>query len=283
MTRITLGLVCCGLFVLGLLAGVYLQHRWPVGRWGEDKGPAPQRAEIDVARVAALPAHRRLVVLVAGQSNAANYGSVRANAGPGVYAWHDGALFQAKDPLPGADQYRGSPWTRLGAMLMLTGDFDAVVFAPLAQGSSLVSDWAPGGKLHGRLQDTLRALGHSKLAPDLILWQQGESEGGSPDATGAGYLEAMTALVASTRESTPGARWVIARATYTGPGTGNAQIREAQRLAALLPGARSGPDLDVLDASYRSDGVHFNERGLETVAALWHDALAPLLADRDSP
>lgn len=276
-------LLAAGLFFAGLLAGVYLQHRWPVGRWNEPRRPAATPATLSLSQIAALPAERRLVIVVAGQSNAANYGSVRATGGPGVYAWHEGALFQADDPMPGGDSQGGSPWTRLGASLVLSGNYDAVVFAVLAQGSSRVDQWAPGGRFHPRLIGTLHSLNASGTPADFILWQQGESEGWSATASGTGYLDSLRSLIASTQTPAPRARWVIARATYANGIIGNAQIREAQRLAANLPGAFAGPDLDELDAGYRHDGVHFNRSGLDAAASLWRQSLDPLLAARRAP
>lgn len=276
-------LLAGGLFAAGLLIGVYLQHRWPVGRWGEDKGPAPEPARVEAGTLAGLPAHRRLVLVLAGQSNAANYGSARADAGPGVYVWHDRALFQARDPLPGADQYRGSPWTRLGPKLMLTGNYEAIVLVPLAEGSSRVTDWAPGGRLHGRLQRALEELRQAGLPANYVLWQQGESEGASPHASGRDYLQAMADLIKSTTAIAPRTRWIVAQATYSQGATVNAQIREAQRRAAQLPGAHPGPDLDELDAAFRSDGVHFNARGLEAVATRWHESLLRLHSAPPNP
>jgi hypothetical protein len=186
----------------------------------------------------------------------------------------DPALFQARDPLPGADAFRGSPWTRLGPRLLLTGKYDAIVLVPLAQGSSRVTDWAPGGSLHPRLLQALQELQSAGLTVDYVLWQQGETEGASPLASGRDYLRAMEAMIQSTRAVAPLARWIIAQATYTAGEVGNAQIRVAQRHASRLPGAQAGPDLDALDAAFRSDGVHFNGRGLDAAAALWCDAIA---------
>jgi hypothetical protein len=280
MTRISSCFAAGALFISGILAGVYLQHRWPVGLWGRPSAPPPVPATLSIEAISSLPPARRLVIVVAGQSNAANYGSARADGGPGVYAWDQGRLFQARDPLPGADRDRGSPWPRLGASLLLAGDFDAVIFASLAQGSSRADDWAPSGHLHTKLQTTLRELSSAGLPADFILWQQGETEGGSPDESGTTYLAAMTALIASTRDTAPAARWVIARATYREGIAVNAQIREAQRLASALPGALAGPDLDELGPAYRSDGIHFNAGGLDATAALWREALTPALPSR---
>lgn len=274
-------------FALGLVAGVYVQHRWPLGRVRAqllDPAPPPSPAPVTPADLAALPAPRRLVLLVSGQSHAANYGSVRALAGPGVYVFHDDALLRAADPLPGGDARGGSIWTRLGARLMNTGDYDAVVFAVAARGSSSAADWAPGGSLHPRLETALRQLSAAGLPPDFFLWLQGETEAWNPDASGAGHAAALEQLLASVRAAAPAVTCLVARSTFATHTDRNAQIRAAQHaVPATAPRALPGPDLDSLGAAYRADGVHFNEPGLEAAADLWLAALRPALDARRRP
>lgn len=270
-------------FFVGLIAGVYLQHRWPLGRVLDSirhPAPVPTPVNIDPSRIASIPAPRRLVILVSGQSNAANYGSVRAKAGPGVYVFHDNQLFPAADPLPGADNRRGSVWTRLGARLMYTGDYEAIVFAVTARGSSTVENWAPGGALHPLLDSTLRQLSAAGLSPDFFLWHQGETEAWQAQASGARYAGALAELIRHVRSAAPGVISLAALSTYGAHTDGNAQIRAALAAAASLPGVLPGPDLDSLDAPYRSDGVHLNEAGLDAAADRWLAALRPALDAR---
>lgn len=275
-------LTALAILLFGVALGVYLQHRWPLGRWREHIAPAPARAEPTLADLARLPRDRVLVIAVAGQSNAANYGESRASAGEGVYVYHQGRLFLARDPLPGGDQKLGSIWTRLGARLRLTGGHDVVLFSINAVGSTRVADWAPGGALHPRLATSIQELTAAGLAPDLFLWQQGESEAWDPAASGVDYLRSLRELLGFVRSAVPGCRSVVALATHGRTEAVNAQIRAAQAAAAAESGALPGPDLDQLGNRYRPDGVHFNQRGLERAAALWHEAIAPAL-DRDPP
>jgi hypothetical protein len=256
------------LFGGGLIAGVYLQPLWPIGRWHIERGPASAESGIPPGKIAALPEQRRLIILIAGQSNAANYGSARSSGGAGVYAYDDGRLYSAQDPMPGADQYGGSPWPRFGALLKMTGRYDAVVLTSLAQGGSLASDWAPGGRLHGEILKRLHELKSLGLPVGFILWQQGESAGWSPESSGTDYVKAMTALIGATLAIEPDCRWLVARATYGQDDSINAQILEAQQFAASLPGVFPGPALDTLEANYRHDGVHFNAAGLDKAARL---------------
>lgn len=281
LKRAYLALLC--VFALGLVAGVYLQHRWPLGRWREHIARPPVPVSVTLADIAAIPDGRRLVIVVAGQSNAANHGQPRARAGAGVYAYHEGRLYPAADPLPGGTQVGGSIWTRLGARLMLTGDYDAVVFAINAVGSTRAADWAPGGPLHPRLATSLQELAAAGLAPDFFLWHQGETEGWSPSASGIDYLDTIWKILASVRTVSPSTTCVVAQATFGAEFPGNAQIRAAQKHAATLPGAIAGPDLDLLQAGHRSDGSHFNQTGLEAAADLWLAALRPALQSRLAP
>ena len=282
MRRAQIVLVGCALFGAGLAVGLYIQHRWPLGLGRQSWAYRPTPAPLAPSEIARLPAARRLVLIATGQSNAANYGEPRGAAGAGVYAFSDGRLFQAIDPLPGADGVGGSIWTRLGARLMATGRYDALVVAVVARGSTSARDWAPGGPRHAQLITTLRELAAAGLPADFILWQQGETEGWSPAADGREYLATLRSLIAACHEATPRAVFLVAQATFGSHAPSNAQIRFAQAEAAALPGTAAGPDLDTLDIAFRRDGIHFNGRGLEAAAALWWAALQPQL-DRPAP
>jgi hypothetical protein len=120
------------------------------------------------------------------------------------------------------------------------------------------------------------------LPADLILWQQGETEGWSPTADGREYLATLRSLIAACHEAAPRAVFLVAQATFGNQAPSNAQIRFAQAEAAALPGTAAGPDLDTLDIAFRRDGIHFNARGLEAAAALWLAALQTQL-DRPAP
>jgi hypothetical protein len=275
MRRAQIVLAGCALFGAGLVTGLYVQHRWPLGLWRSRWTYRPSLAPLAPQDIARLPATRRLVLVATGQSNAANYGEPRGAAGAGVYAFAGGRLFQAVDPLPGADGTGGSIWTRLGARLMATGRYDALVLAVVARGSTSARDWSPGGQWHSELIATLRELAAAGLPADFILWQQGETEGWSPQADGREYLATLRSLIAACHEAAPRAFLLVAQATYGSHAPSNAQIRFAQAEAATLPGTAAGPDLDTLDVAYRRDGIHFNGRGLEAAADLWLAALQP--------
>ena len=268
------------LVAVGLVAGIYLQHRWPLGRLANSLRSDPPAAPRTIADLANLRPARRLVIVAAGQSNAANYGETRRAAGDRVYVFSNGTLFSAVDPLPGADGDGGSVWTRLGARLAMTGDYDAVVFAVVAQGSTELKDWTPGGSCQQRLLTTLQQLAAANLSADYFLWQQGESEASSPASAGPAYRRELEALHQSARQMFPRIIFVAAQATYGASPAINEQIRLAQAAAAGLPGAIAGPDLDALGDRYRRDGLHFNDGGLSAAADLWLASLRISLAGR---
>lgn len=268
------------IFATGLGAGIYLQHRWPLGRMAWGSGHSSMPVARTVRDLAQIPPERRLVLVVVGQSNAADYGAVRAASGARVYVFAGGQLFAATDPLPGGDGEGGSVWSRLGARLIMTGKFDAAVLAVAAQGSTCVVDRAPGGSLHARLDGTLRQLAAAGLPADFILWQQGETEAGQPALSGQDYSAALHEVQAACHTIFPKSVFLTAEATRGAGSATNAQIRLAQSDAAAVPGGAAGPDLDQLGGEYRSDGLHFNERGLSAAADLWFEVLRVLLARR---
>ncbi len=162
----------------------------------------------------------------------------------------------------------------------MTGDYDAIVIAVVAQGSTRLADWAPGGAYHDRLCATLRQLAAANLPADFLLWQQGETEASSASAAGRDYLAELGQLHLACRQIFPDVIFVAAHSTYGASLSVNEQIRLAQAGAARLPNAMAGADLDRLGEKYRSDGAHFNDRGLSAAADLWLEALNVSLDQR---
>jgi lysophospholipase L1-like esterase len=256
--------------------GVFVQHRWPIGRWGDDASSRSHVASVTPDQLAKLPANRRLILLCIGQSNAANYGSSRRAAGARVYAFANAKLHVATDPLPGGDGYGGSIWTRLGPRLVESGRFDAIVFAVAAKGSTRATDWAPKGSCHLQLVQTLNELQSSGLPVDVVLWQQGEEEAREPTASEDDYIEAVKAVAATCHRYFPRAPVMIAQATFGE--LVNEQIRRAQQRLAEEPGFAVGPDIDRYGLDFRHDGIHLNDAGLDAAASAWFDKLSKILS-----
>ena len=263
-------------FALGVLAERQeipsAVHRWL---------PLP-RAEHPQVPVASPSWRDPFVLVVAGQSNAANHGSPRARAGGSSYAFSVDGLFRLEDPLPGASGPGGSPWPHWAARRQLVQPGREVVVASIAQGSSAVADWIDAGVHAQRLPRLQAAFRHEGLEVDAVLWHQGETEawsGGDPSA----YAAALRRWIAEVRALGINAPIYVCLTSRDGQGVINPAIRQAQASVwNRAAGVFAGPDTDSLGSTYRSDGVHFNQKGLEAFASLFERAMGSP-SDRQAP
>lgn len=218
--------------------------------------------------------HNALVLITFGQSNAANSGTGRFDAVPGVYNFNflDGQCYEARDPLLGAGGSGGSAWMPLAKLLIERGLVASVIIAPIGTGGSRVSDWAPGGSLSGRIDRVVKGLADAGLRVHALLWHQGESDRATrPEFYTATFLRMAEAV----RNLGVTAPIYVARATFCGD-RGSSAINAAQAaLGANHPGLRPGPDTDTLVGPALRSGCHFTRQGLLEHAALWLEALAP--------
>jgi|688.fasta_scaffold262250_2 lysophospholipase L1-like esterase len=214
-----------------------------------------------------------VVLLVAGQSNAANHGRPRGRAGSGSYALSVEGVFRLEDPLPGASGPGGSPWPPWAALQQRARPGTQVVVAAIAQGSSAVADWIPGGVHAQRLPEVLKALRRQQLAVDAVVWHQGETEAWS-GGDAAAYEANLRRWIASVREQGINAPIFVCLTSRDGQGVINPAIRQAQSSVwNAQVNVFAGPDTDSLGDAFRSDGVHFNARGLEAFASLLQRAM----------
>lgn len=121
---------------------------------------------------------RTAVLLILGQSNAANDGGQRhtSNYGARVVNAFDKRCFVAASPLLGSTDTKGEYWTLLGSNLIASGQNDSVILAPLAYSGSEVARWATGGDLNPVLVDTMKQLQDSGYRITSVLWVQGEKD-----------------------------------------------------------------------------------------------------------
>lgn len=219
-----------------------------------------------------LKGKRVMVALVAGQSNAASHGATRYTPLEAVYAFAEGALYLAQDPLPNTTGHGGSVWSRLGDAVIQRGDYDAVVLVPLAVGGTPLRRWTLGGDLHPYLLETARQAQAAGLKFTHVLWHQGETDA-RQETPAATYQAMFLRLLASLRKAGVGAPVYVSQATVCNSLPDEA-IRSAQR-ALVRPslGIYAGPDTDELQGAYRYDGCHFSGAGLELAATLWLHAL----------
>ncbi|KRR04933.1 hypothetical protein CQ10_12870 [Bradyrhizobium valentinum] len=241
----------------------------------------PATPHVDLAATA-LPARderpcaaasaRTAIIVVHGQSNAANFGSARHSAREAVDNFDPatGKCFAAVDPLLGADGLGGSFATRLGDILIQSGRYDRVILAPLARGgASLFFLNNEGAVLTTNGISKLKAAG---LTPTHILFQQGETDATSTTSAEQ-YASLLRQLVKRFRAAGFDAPFYLSRSAkcdYVAP-KNMAAVRAGQ-LSAVdeALNIRLGPDTDTIGNEGRSpDGCHMNEAGTLANAALW--------------
>jgi hypothetical protein len=269
---------------LGMLVGVLAQKYYGVGHLIENVTPAavslsprpgasptPQRVEFPISD---LQSKRLMVALAFGQSNAANFGETPRVAGPGVYNFAHGHLYDAVDPLLGATGDGGSVWTRLGDMLIADGLYDAVVFIPIAVENTHIARWTATGDLHPRLLSALDEAHVAGLGITHLLWHQGESDNGLK-TTRLQYRTMLLDMIQSIRTHGVAAPIYVSIASRCGQVGLSAEIEQAQQdVVSIDEGIVPGPDTDSLGPAFRlPDGCHFSDEGLQQAAALWLEAL----------
>lgn len=267
--RFVPGLVIVG---ISILAGVAFERK--IGTERLLQPLAPKEARLPLEKDPDLSNESTVCLLAIGQSNAANHGSVRARAGLRSYVLERGSWFPAADPLPGASASGGSVWTRLAPRLLNNPATDAVVISSIAQGSSRIMDWVPGGIHHARIVDAVESFSEKKLEIDAVIWHQGETEAWSDRADGLLYRQKLEDVIASIRGLGVTAPIFICLATRDASGVVNTAIRQAQ--SSVWDQDRkvyAGADTDSIGSELRSDGVHFNEAGLTAFARMIDEAM----------
>ena len=241
--------------------------------------------KIERTAAALPPAARRLVILVAGQSNAGNWGAKRTqpnHADVLNYEVQTNTLYRARDPMAGTDGFGGSFMPRLGDLLIDAGVADAVVFVPIAVGSTSVADWTFLA-FKDRLAQGAAAAQRAGLAPDLILWQQGESDAIERTPT-AFYIRRFEKMIEGLRTVSQ-APVFVAIASHCGEESkpGEADVRAAQ--IAVVSQERkiyAGPDQDKITERRAEDDCHMTDVGLAKAAEAWAEMIKNWRARQDS-
>ncbi len=227
----------------------------------------------EIAGSALHQSHRVMVALVFGQSNASNVGESRKRASEGVLNFFEGKLYRAEDPLLGADDIRGSVWTRLGDLLVEQKVYDRVVVIPVAVSGSVISRWRPGGDIYPMLLRRLRDAKASGLTITHLLWHQGEADA-KRHTSKSDYRNSFLAMLSGIRSEGVTAPIYVSVATRCVRQRPDPIIQSAQReLVDPEKGILAGPDTDTLGFEYRYDGCHFLDEGLDAAAHLWFEAV----------
>ncbi|MBL8471207.1 MAG: hypothetical protein JNM98_05350 [Rhodocyclaceae bacterium] len=228
---------------------------------------------------AGLAAQRPLVLLALGQSNAGNHGSLAA-ALPPVYLVSAGQCVLAADPLPGATGRGGSIWQRLPAALSERGWARPVVLSVLAVDATTLDDWThPQSPLGAQLAEHVRSLNGLRLAPDFVLWQQGEADA-KAGTEAAAYAARLDGLAVLLRDAGSTAPIFLARSTVCRSPPAAAIRASIEGAVAQRAQFRLGPDIDVLGAELRHDGCHLAAAGLDRAAQAWAEVILTSLLSR---
>ncbi len=227
-----------------------------------------------------VPVHDTLVLLVMGQSNAANAGETKYEAHcQNTFNYFEEMLYPLNDPLKGANGDAGSVWSRLGDKIVEHNFARTVIIVPCAVGGTRIEQWIPGEELNHLISETVQHLNNSGLKVTQVLWHQGESNhvlvsgGLTAEQNAANYTTSFHLLVNYLRSAGIEAPIYPAMATRCA-GAPDFVLQEAQRnLADDSLKIFNGPNTDSLDNAYRYDNCHFSKTGLNVHAQLWLEAI----------
>ncbi|HWF47475.1 MAG TPA: sialate O-acetylesterase [Bryobacteraceae bacterium] len=250
------------------------------------------------------------VFVIAGQSNATNYGEVPQETQTDMVVSFSGSSWViANDPQPGVqdNSHKGSFIPAFGDAMYRKYHVPIGV-ACVGYGGTSVRQWLPegdqfstppttskfvrqtnsgawtsDGTLFNGMMKRIDKLGHHGFR--ALLWHQGESDAHQAPGdqiTGDEYFALMkTLILASWQEALWQFPWFVAEASYHNPSDRSSpEIRAAQRRLWRSGLALPGPDTDQLGPAYRQNngkGVHFNAEGLQAHGRLWAKAVEPWL------
>ncbi|MEN8864565.1 MAG: sialate O-acetylesterase [Akkermansiaceae bacterium] len=224
------------------------------------------------------------IYITAGQSNAANFGSpaatpvddrvvARTSASSNTWA-------VAADPQPITNGTNGSPWSRLGDLLVDTEDVP-IGFVSVAVGGTSINTWVPGqSNYENRLKLAVESFPANGFR--AVLWHQGESDA-NVGMTTATHEARLNSMISGSRTAAGwNVPWYLAEIGFSP----NADLEEEMRISAAQrsvvhgdPLIFLGPSTDEFhleDASggKLKDNVHFNAAGLFDHATQWNEILS---------
>ena len=216
------------------------------------------------------------VFVTAGQSNSANYGKPHQKAQDDRVVYFNGKGFvSAQDPIPGGCGGGGSPWALLGDRIAASQQVP-VCFRSASLNWTEIAAWLPPNTdLYKNLQACVKVFGKDGVR--AVLWHQGESDT-LVKTSAETYCDRMKTIVETlNKDAGYSLPWLVAQASFH-PGSKAPEqewVTQGQQLTWSKKICFQGPITDdLLGAEYRHDGVHFNQKGLETHATRWFDALS---------
>jgi hypothetical protein len=249
------------------------------------------------------------IFVIAGQSNAANYGEEKHATRTGLVASFDGTQWQpARDPMPGAGGKKGSFMPLFGdAMaerfhvpigLIAMGIGSTSVREWLPAGTRLshlpplthnvvtvgAGQWEPVGAIFENFSARMKQLGTNGFR--AVLWHQGESDANQADGSrtlpGQLYRQYLEQLIRDSRAVIGwDAPWFVASVSYhNAADSSSPDLRAAQKAVCDDGLALPGADTDTLTGEMREKqgaGIHLSAKGLQAHADLWVKQVGPWL------
>jgi hypothetical protein len=213
------------------------------------QGPSDTTDKVAVDCISAIHHKRTAIILILGQSNAANTVSQKFNPTSDIinFSLYHGKCYLAKDPLIGPTDYGGNFATLLASKLVDRHVYQTVILAPIAVAGATAKEWAMSGPLNRRLVVEIKRLRDAGLQPTQVLWHQGESDANDP----GDYTNAFMSIFTTTRRNGVYAPVYVAQASRCG-NAGSPELREVQR-ALVDPDKEilAGPNTDEIGPSYR--------------------------------
>jgi hypothetical protein len=234
------------------------------------------RTDRDIARREEVPcAQGGPVVLVLGQSNAANFVGERFRSRLGALNWFDGKCYIADGPMLGADGTSGSVWPLVGDGLIKAKIATSVTFVVLALGGTSSADWTDERGMGALLDRRLTQYKTAGLKITHAIWHQGESDFDTPPTL---YRQRLERIFGRVRTAYPDVTFVVAQTSICGD-KAHAQSRaEILQVQAALSGSAPGPNTDLINRyGDRYDTCHFSGQGARKLAAAWVKSLAKAL------
>lgn len=246
-----------------------LQKNWVSTPSHEQVGEIPSRA--------CPHPQSTIVMVIGGQSNAANVIPEAHRVSNDVSVWFDGKCYPGNDPILGATSKSGSIWSLLGDKLSEHYNKPVMLIAGSIGGTQF-SDWVDlRSGYYQALINRVHSARDAGYEADIILWHQGETDAGAENDIGkiqksAGYLLDMLL------QDIPSASLYLFQATRcTGPKRvdGIPKIVSAiQDVAKSRDRVILGLNTDTLGRDYRWDMCHFNSFGRDRIVS---EILPPLI------
>lgn len=220
---------------------------------------------------------RTLVMMVGGQSLGANSVPTRYTPRNAVYNFHNGACYEAADPMLGTSAEWGSLWGMLGDKILdAYPQYDNVIFITTGVYGTSIAQWSWGTDLANYLILSHVQLLNKGMKLDAILFPQGEADTflNTPKYLYKGHFRNMRLYLRAYYVTAP---IYLTQSSYC-LGLRSSAVTTAQaELAAELSYVFPGPNTDDLDDSYRYDRCHLSDYGREVATDMWMESLKTFL------